>query len=106
MKSILQAEKECWVCKTTHDLHEHHVFEGTGNRPVSERWGLTVYLCGKHHNLSNDGVHFDKDLDLRIKKFAQSEFEKQYSHELFMREIGRNYLAIEPREDDWFEEWD
>lgn len=35
MKSVLQKEKECMICKTTIGLHEHHVFEGWGNRAQS-----------------------------------------------------------------------
>lgn len=91
MKSILQTERECIVCKTTLNLHRHHVFEGI-NRHFSELFGLTVYLCARHHNMSNEGVHFNKKLDLALKRFAQRIFEKLYSHEKFMSVFGKNYL--------------
>ena len=92
MKSILQHERECFVCKTTLDLHEHHVFDGTANRRLSEMYGLKVYLCARHHNMSNEGVHFNKKLELALKRFAQKRFEKLYSHEKFMSVFGKNYL--------------
>ena len=63
-KSIMQTEKRCYVCGTTYNLHDHHIFYGTANRKQSEKHGFKVFLCGRHHNLSNEGVHFNPDLDL------------------------------------------
>lgn len=81
----------CYVCGTTFNLHRHHIFEGR-NRQQSEKYNMTIKLCGYHHNLSNDGIHFNKELDRSVKRMAQEEFEKQFSHEEFMKVIGRNYL--------------
>lgn len=93
MESVLQEVKECYVCKTIYNLHRHHVFEGTANRRQSEKYKLTVWLCGYHHNLSNEGVHFNKDLDLHLKKFAQEHFEAEIgSREDFRRAFGKSYL--------------
>ena len=92
MKSILQKQKRCFICGTTHNLHEHHVFEGTANRKKSEKYGLKIWLCGKHHNLSNEGVHFNKALDLTIKRIAQRVFEDEHSRFEWMQIFGRNYI--------------
>ena len=92
MKSILQTEKSCLVCKTTYDIHTHHVFCGSSNRKNSEKYGLTVYLCGRHHNMSNNGVHFNKELDNKIKRFAQEEFEKKHTREEFRAIFGKSWL--------------
>lgn len=70
----------------------HHVFYGTGNRKISDDYGLTVFLCGRHHNASMEGVHFNKTLDTALKQYAQRIFEKKYSHEEFMKLFRRNYL--------------
>ena len=91
-KSILQLEKYCWFCGAINGLHEHHIYFGTGNRSVSEKYGFKVYLCGMHHNLSEYGVHFDKSLDLRLKRTCQRVFEKTHSREEFVKIIGKNYL--------------
>ncbi len=91
-KSIMQTEKRCYVCGTTYGLHEHHIFYGTANRKQSEKHGFKVYLCGRHHNLSEEGVHFDHELDLRIKRDCQRVFEKTHSREEFISIIGKNYL--------------
>lgn len=91
-RSIIQSEKECFVCKTTLNLHEHHVFFGTGNRKISEKYGMKVWLCQEHHTGRN-GVHFDRQLDLLIKTVAQGTFEKEIgSREEFRRLFGRSYL--------------
>ena len=93
MKSVLQHYKECWLCGTTYNLHEHHVLYGTANRKKSEQYGLKVYLCGYHHNLSNEGVHFNKPLDRKLKAYAQEYFENHIGTRLdFIKEFGRSYL--------------
>ena len=91
-KSIMQTEKKCYVCGTTCNLHEHHVFPGLANRKQSEKHGFKVYLCGRHHNLSDDGVHFNRELDLRLKRECQAKFEETHTRKEFMGIIGKNYL--------------
>lgn len=93
MKSVLQSKKECYVCGTIFDLHDHHVLYGTSNRKHAEKYGLKVWLCGKHHNMSNEGVHFNKSLDLHLKQKAQAYFEDNYGTRGDFRKIfGRSYL--------------
>lgn len=92
MDSIIQQERCCLVCRTTYNIHKHHVFYGTANRKKSEKYGLTVYLCARHHNMSNEGVHFNKPLDTKIKQMAQRKFEEKHSREEFIWEFGRNWL--------------
>lgn len=93
MKSIMQTEKQCYICGNTQNLHVHHCIYGTANRKLSERYGLKVYLCYRHHNGSNEGVHFNRQLDLFIKKEAQKAFENVHgTHEDFMRIFGKNHL--------------
>lgn len=92
MKSILQTNKQCYVCGTTYDLHSHHCIHGLANRKLSEKYGLKVWLCGRHHDLSNDGVHSNAELDLAIKQEAQRKFEEVYPELNFRQIFGRNYL--------------
>lgn len=91
-KSILQGDKRCYICGNTYNLHEHHIFFGS-NRRNSEKHGFKVWLCGPHHNLSNEGVHFDRTLDLYLKRQCQKAFEKTHSREEFLNIIGKNYLT-------------
>ena len=91
MKSLLSNEKECLVCKTTQNLHKHHIYAGA-NRKISEEYGCWVYLCFKHHNGSNYGVHYDRELDLALRRECQRAFEEKYDRATFVRKIGRSYL--------------
>lgn len=98
MKSIIQEDKECFLCrkifnsaKISH-LENHHIFYGTANRRNSDRYGLTVWLCNHHHRHSKDGVHFNKQLDLYLKKVAQRRFESFYKDLKFIDIFGKNYL--------------
>ena len=92
-ESILSNKRECFICKTPNNLHRHHIYYGVGMRKLSDEYGCWVFLCGHHHNLSDKGVHFDKNLDLFIKKLCQAEFEKKAgSHDEFIQIFGRNYL--------------
>jgi hypothetical protein len=46
-----------------------------------------------HHNASNEGVHFNKENDLIIKKMAQEYYEKNIgTREDFRRDFIKSYL--------------
>lgn len=92
MQSIIQQEKRCYVCGTTYDLHDHHIFYGTSNRKQSEKHGLKVWLCAIDHNMSNEGVHFNKKLDTELKELAQRKFEETHSREEFRAIFGKSWL--------------
>lgn len=92
-KSLIDNCKVCFVCGTVYGLHKHHIFGGA-NRNKSEKDGCWCYLCGEHHNLSNKGVHFNKELDTRLKQTCQQLWmtKKNKTVEDFIKEYGRNYL--------------
>lgn len=93
MTSLMSDVRECYVCKTTLNLHKHHIFYGRGRRDKSEKYGCWVYLCARHHNMSNAGVHFSKYLDNKLKQECQRRWESvNGSREDFIKEFGRNYL--------------
>ena len=97
---MLNNDKRCFVCGATNDLHIHHIFEGTANRKKSEEDDMKIYLCGYHHNMSNAGIHYNKELELKVKKLAQQVWMKQFvpnlpledQIEAFIKRYGRNYL--------------
>lgn len=91
MKSVINNEKKCFVCGSPFNIHVHHVYAG-GRRKASEKYGAWVYLCAYHHNMSDEGVHFNRELDLKIKAIAQAELEKTMSRDEFRRHFGRSYL--------------
>lgn len=90
-KSILQEEKACYVTGQTEGLHKHHIF-GAALRPISEREGFFVYLLPQFHNMSDEGVHFNKEFDLHLKQTCQRKYEETHTRAEWMALIGRNYL--------------
>lgn len=94
MKSIIQDTKECYVTGCTDRLHEHHIFFGNGIRPLSEKYGLKIWLRADWHNMADYGIHFDKTLDLEVKQMAQKKAMEHYgwTTEDFIKIMGRNYL--------------
>lgn len=91
-KSILSNEKRCIICGST-DVHKHHIFMGSANRTVSEREGCWVYLCPEHHNMSNDGVHFNICFNLTLKMFCQYAWEHEKgTRDEFRERFGKSYL--------------
>lgn len=92
-ESLISNEKKCFVCEMTIGLHRHHIF-GAANRKISDKQGCWVYLCGYHHNLSNQGVHNNRELDLKIKELCQERWEmiNNANHDEFRRIFGRSYL--------------
>ena len=91
-KSIVNNEKKCWVCGAEYGLHKHHIYMGVANRRLSEKWGCWVYLCYEHHE-GNTGVHHNRDLDLRLKQFAQEVFEARIgTRDDFRAIFGKSYI--------------
>lgn len=79
----MQNRKECYVCHCETNLEYHHCFGGA-NRPISELYGLKVWLCHKHHT-EDAGAHFSPELRQQIQDEAQRKFEEIYGHDEFLR---------------------
>ena len=88
-----QNPKYSTVRTDTH-CHRHEVFFGTANRQKSIRDGLVVFLTPEMHNMSNQGVHFNREFDLFLKRIGQQAWMNYYGKTIedFIREYGRNYL--------------
>lgn len=83
-KSILQDTKECYLCRkwynlrTLHTLELHHIFPGTENRAISDRLGLTVWLCHRHHNEPPQGAHYNLTTMAWLKDQARRVYDEQH----------------------------
>ena len=73
--------------------HRHEVFYGR-NRKKSIELGLVIFLSPEAHNMSDNGIHFNKDFDLAVKRIAQKRCMEFYGWDLkkFIQEFGKNYL--------------
>lgn len=91
--SILTNDKEhCFLCnRKIEQVNRHEIFFGR-NRKQSMEYGLVVYLCDDCHTISDLSVHNNYFTDLKLKQIGQVAFEKQHSHEEFMKIFGKNYL--------------
>lgn len=93
--SVLQGKvKECYITGRTDALHRHHIYFGSANRAVSDKYGFWVWLIPELHNMSDMGVHNgNAELDLKLKQECQKQFEADgHTREEFMALIGKNYL--------------
>ena len=91
--SILQGtKKECYFTGRTDRLHLHHIYRGVGRRKISDENGFVVWLIPELHNASKDGVHFNRELDLKLKRECQVAYEREHSREEFINLIGKSYL--------------
>lgn len=81
----------CYICGCCR-VHAHHIFFGTANRKISDRYGYIAPLCSEHHTGSN-GVHLNRDLDLHLKRIAQEHFENHHgTRDNFIKTFGKSYM--------------
>ena len=89
----MQDKKECYITGVTHGLHKHHVF-GAANRDNSERFGLTVWLIPELHNLSERGVHCNKEMMDLLHRAGQLAFERVHgTRQQFIEIFGQDYIG-------------
>lgn len=91
--SILQRDKNCFVCGTNQNIHIHEIYFGK-NRQKSIEDGCCAYLCANHHNMSNAGVHFNHELDMYLKQLCQTRWMEFYNKDIekFRQRYGKSYL--------------
>ena len=87
----MQNGERCWYCGRLTGLERHHVLGGVANRPLSEKYGLWVWLCHEHHT-GKDGVQYDRKKGDALKRLAQIAFEARHSHDEWMQVFRKNYL--------------
>lgn len=92
--SLMSDTRECLICKSTYNIVVHHIYEGYGRRSVSDREGAWCYLCAYHHNMSKWGVHFNKPLDLKLKKECQERWMEANNAtvEDFIKVFSKSYI--------------
>ena len=95
INSVIQKEKECFICGATERLECHHIYAGA-YRKISEEYGAKVWLCFDHHT-GNHGVHRDAEAMEILKRVAQGKLMEYYGWDTaeFIRIMGQNYLMEE-----------
>lgn len=77
----------CYLCKGI-ATEKHEVYNGGGYRDTSKRYGLVVPLCVSCHRK----VHNNASLRKNMKAKVQVIFEREFSHEEYMRLFKKNYV--------------
>lgn len=90
-KSIVQKGERCFFCGRITGLERHHILGGVANRPLSEKYGLWVWLCHDCHT-GTDGAQYAKEKNLQLKRLAQIAFEGKHSHDEWMDIFKKNYI--------------
>lgn len=93
-KSIMQVEKQCYLCGNTIGLDCHHIFGGNPNRANSEKYGLKVWLCNNFTtNHCHSNIHKGGQLMDYLHRDGQKRFEEIHgSRDEFIKIFGRSYL--------------
>ena len=100
VKSIMQDDKDCrcYLCMLLENNYqeyayteEHHVLYGSRHK-LSDRYGLRVRLCLKHHRAANESLHNNQELADLLKAQAQKRFMEVYPDLNWMDIVGKNYL--------------
>lgn len=59
----------CVISGSCSNIHIHHIF-GAANKRNSEKYGFIIPLTAEWHNMSDNGIHFNKTLDLHYKRLC------------------------------------
>ena len=85
-----------WSTRRFEGSHRHEIFGGfsSGNRDKSIEDGLVIFLRPEDHNMSNKGIHFNKEFDLYAKRKAQLRWMEFYgkTEEQFRERYGKSWL--------------
>lgn len=93
MKSIMPKDN-LWETERFTGSHRHEVFFGTANRKLSIEDGLIVYLTPELHNMSDRGVHYNKQFRKYMQKKGQIAWQEYYNktESDFIKRYGKSYL--------------
>lgn len=69
----------CEVCGCSYATEAHHIVYRSSVPALSNCKENIAYLCVKHHRDSKVGVHFNKELDIKLKKKFQQYLEESFN---------------------------
>lgn len=83
-----------WQTEREYGLVRHEVFGGRGRRELSIEDGLVIFLTPEMHNVTDKGIHFNKQFDLYAKRIGEKRWIEYYNktEEDFIKRYGKSYL--------------
>lgn len=75
--------------------HRHEVFFApSGNRQQSLRWGCVAYLPAHSHNMSDNGVHFNKEEREKLQQeYEQMLYDAGWTVKEVIETFGKSWLG-------------
>lgn len=91
---IMDNNYPMWANYRFSNSHKHHIMGGA-YRKKSDEDGLVIFLTPELHNMSNQGIHFNKWFDNYAKKEAQKKWMEYYNKTVddWVARYGHNYLG-------------
>lgn len=88
--------RECFLCGRNgrgDRLERHHIF-GAANRKLSEKYGLTVWLCGDRcHRNGEYSAHRNADTAAYLHRYGKRKaLNEGMTREQFRELFGKDYL--------------
>ena len=82
-----------WSTQRFEGSHRHEVF-GASNRQKSIDDGLVIFLRPEDHNMSERGIHANREFDLYAKRKAQLAWMEFYgkTEDQFRERYGKSWL--------------
>ena len=71
------AEDLCVICGAPYAM-THEVYFSNPDARLSQDYGMTVRLCYRHHQDHKEGVHHNRELDLKLKWEFYDKFKSMY----------------------------
>lgn len=84
----------CKVCGTSYGIESHHIVKRSQNSNLVNCKLNLVDLCYIHHRDHKKGVHFNKELDRKLKLELQDKLENLFDKDYLTKEEINKILQI------------
>lgn len=84
----------CKVCGTSYGIESHHIIKRSQNSNLVNCKLNLVDLCYIHHRDHKKGVHFNKELDRKLKLELQNKLENLFDKDYLTKEEINKILQI------------
>lgn len=84
----------CKICGTSYGIESHHIVKRSQNSNLINCKLNLIDLCYIHHRDHKKGVHFNKELDRKLKLELQNKLENLFDKDYLTKEEINKILQI------------
>ncbi|MCI6692526.1 MAG: hypothetical protein MR510_08625 [Clostridium sp.] len=84
----------CRICGTSYGIESHHIVKRSQNSNLINCKLNLIDLCYIHHRDHKKGVHFNKELDRKLKLELQNKLENLFDKDYLTKEEINKILQI------------